>query len=469
MTNKTSKTSKENREFPHAFIILFGIIVLMGILTYIVPAGEYYRMEVDGRTIIDPNSFHYIERTPATLFDIFTSIPKGINEASALITMIILIGAAIRVFDGSDAIRAAIMKLYELLGDEKSSSILIVIMVFFGGIGAFPSILEGVIPFAPLAIGIALALGYDMLVGIAISLGATVVGWTAGPTNAYTTGIGQMLGGLPVFSGIGFRILILLVLMLILIIFVLRYAKIIKKNPTKSLVYEINTDHIPDYRGSHIEFTKKHKLVLLTFALTVFFVVLGVTKWNWSLLEMSAVYIIGAIVGGLITGYSASKIIEEMLEGGKTIFVGIIAIGLARGIGVVMAEANLTDTLVHAIATGLEGLPTKVTAIAIFFVQTIINFFIPSGSGKAMVTLPVMLPVADLIDLNRQIAILAFQLGDGLSSLCFPTVGALVAFLMYAKVPFNKWLKFIMPFMLISWIVSIIVLIIAVSINYGPF
>lgn len=467
----TSKAKKKRKlKFPHAFVLLFAIIVLVGILTYIIPAGEYNRIEVNGRNVVDPTSFHFIKNTPVGIFDFFTAIPNGIQSGSFLIIMILIIGGAIKLFDGTGAIRAAILKLTDTIGEERDSWVLASIMIFFAFLGGFPGMLEAAIPFAPLCIGISLTLGYDALVGIFISLVAIAIGWTAGPSNPWTVGIGQSVAELPMFSGFIYRLIVLAVLLTASIIFILRYAKTIKKDPAKSIVYGMDTKHlIASNNEEKIEFSTKHKLVLLTFIVTILFIVVGALKWKWGIPQMCATYIIGAIIGGKFAGYNSDRIAEELLEGGKAIFIGAMAVGLARGISVVMNDGHIADTIVYGISSVLKGMPPAITAIGMFIVQTIINFFIPSGSGQAMVTLPILIPVADIIDLNRQIAILAFQFGDGLSNLCYPTVGGLVAFLIYSKISFNKWFKFIFPFMIVVWLLAIVLLTGAVLINFGPF
>ncbi|WZL73831.1 TIGR00366 family protein [Clostridiaceae bacterium 35-E11] len=472
MSNAISEKNKKKRkiQFPHAFVLLFGIIIFVGILTYIVPAGEFNRIEVNGRSVVDPTSFHLIEQTPVSVFDFFTAIPKGLQEASFLMIMILIIGGAIRVFDGTGAIRAAILKLTHSIGEERSGWVLSAIMLFFGCLGAFPGMLEAAIPFAPLCIGIALTLGYDALVGIAISLLPIAIGWSAGPSNPWTVGIGQSVAELPMFSGFGYRMFVFVVFMAVSFAFVLRYANKIKKDPTKSVIYGMDIKHLQQSnKNQSVEFTKSHQLVLTTFVITIAFIVYGALKWKWGIPQMCATYIIGAIIGGKFAGYNSGKIADELLEGGKEIFIGAMAAGLARSISVIMADGHIADTIVYGISSVLNGLPPMVTAIGMFIAQTIINFFIPSGSGQALITLPILIPVADIIDLNRQIAILAYQFGDGLSNLCYPTVGGLVAFLIYSRISFNKWLKFIMPFMLAIWAAAVVCLAGAVMINFGPF
>lgn len=471
MRNSNTKSDMEKTfRFPNGIVILFWIIVFVAILTYIVPAGQFEKITVNGRSVVDPGSFHYISQTPVRIFDVFKAIPLGMHNAGALIFMILIIGAAIQVFDSTGAIKAAIFKLLDIIGEARKKWVIAALMVFFAALGGFPGMLEAAIPFAPLCVGIALSLGYDPLVGIAIPLIAIVVGWTAGPSNPWTVGIGQNLAELPLFSGFGYRFVIWIALLALSIFFVLRYCRMLERDPSSSIVGDLDFSHLESSAlHEKIPFTKRHSLILLTFAATIAVILFGTFNWKWGLFEMSGTYIIGAIVGGVIAGYNSNKLAETLLEGGRAIFIGVVAVGMARGINVIMDQGNITDTLVRAISMPLSGLPESVTSIGMFVVQTIINFFIPSGSGQALVTLPIMLPVADIIELNRQIAILAFQFGDGLSNLCYPTVGVLVAFLLYTKVPFNKWLRFIMPFMLLSWAMAAGCLLIATAIGYGPF
>lgn len=450
-------------------MLLFGIIVFVAILTYIVPAGEFSRVEVAGRTVVDPTSYHSVPQNPTKLFDIFTAIPKGLNAASGLIFMILIIGASIQLFDSTGAIKAAIFRLLEIIGEARRSWVLATIMIFFGCLGAFPGMLEAAIPFAPLCVGIALSLGYDPLVGIAIPLISIVVGWTAGPSNPWTVGIGQNLAELPLFSGFGYRVLILVVLLSTAIAYVIRYGERVRKDPSTSIVYDLDFSHLRGREEAKETFSSRHGIILAIFALTIGTIIYGTFQWKWGMIQMSGAYIVGAVVAGMVAGYSSGKIADTLLEGGRSIFIGVVAVGLARAISVVMTDGKITDTIVYAISQPLKGLPSVITSVAMFVVQTILNFFIPSGSGQALVTLPIMLPVADIIELKRQVAILAFQFGDGLSNLCYPTVGALVAFLIYTKVPFDRWIRFIAPFMAISWCLSVGFLTIAVLSGFGPF
>jgi len=454
--------------FPNGFVILFSILIIVAISTYFIPAGAYDKVEIAGKTVTKAGSYHQIEANPVNFIEFFSAIPNGMQAASALIFMIILIGGSIRVFDSTGAIRGALSSLIRIFGKEKGSWVLSFIIIFFALIGAFPSMFEATIPFAPICLAIALALGYDAIVGVSLALVGVVVGWTAGPTNPWTVGIGQTIGQLPMFSGFMLRFVLLVVLVTVSIIYILRYANDVKSGKRKSIVENIDISEFNTYDVNNAEvFTTKHKLVLLTLVATIGMILYGTYNWKWGLVQMSAVYIIGGIAAGLIAGFNGGKIADEFVEGGKEILMAALAVGLARAIQVIMDTSHIGDTLVYFFSIPLQSLPTAVSAIGMFVVQSILNFFIPSGSGLAMVTMPIMIPLADVLEIKRQVAILAFQFGDGLSNLCFPTTAVTIAFLSIGKIPFNKWLKFIMPFLLITWSIAAIFLVIATLINWA--
>lgn len=455
----------------HPFVILFAILVIVAIMTYILPAGVYDRIEVNGKTITKAGSYHHIPSNPINLMEFFLSIPLGLQNAATLIFMILLIGGAIRVFESTGAFNGAISNILKLRGKNNGIIIVAVLTIFFACIGAFPSMFEATIPFAPLLVSIALSLGYDEIVGVSMGLLGVVIGWTAGPTNPWTVGIGQTIGQLPMFSGIGYRLLILFILTAITIVYILRYGQKVKNDPSKSILFTVHHKERNDKDGqlSKTDFTLSHKIILLDLVLTIGIILYGTFYLKWGITEMSAIYIIGGIIAGIIAGFPPNKIADEFLTGGRNIFTAAMAVGIARSIQVLMDTAKISDTIVNYFSLPLMHLPKIFTAVGMFIVQSILNFFIPSGSGLAMVTMPIMIPLSDVVHLNRQIAILAFQYGDGLSNLCFPTTAVTMAFLSIAKIPFNKWLKYILPFLGITWGIAAISLIVAVLINYGPF
>ncbi|MBS9776233.1 MAG: YfcC family protein [Fusobacterium sp.] len=458
---------KKSRKSLSGIVVLFLLLVLVAVSTYFIPGGEYARIKAaNGRTIVDATSFKFVESNPIGIFDFFKTIPKGLKQAAMLIIMISLIGSSIKIVESTNSIRAFIYYLKNKIGEKNSYLILILISIFFGMLGTFPGMLEAVIPFIPLCIGIALSLGYDMLVGISMSLVPIAIGWGCGVTNPWTTGIGQSLAELPMFSGLGYRFVIFVILMLLTLVYTVSYANKIKNDPTKSIIYGKDLSHL-EYDSEEIKITGRHTAVLVIFIATIFAVVFGALKLKWNMIDMSAAYIIGGILCGIAFGYSANEISEKFIEGGKGMFIATFAIGMARGVSVLMTEAHIIDTVVYSTASILKGNSAYINSICMFIMQTITNFFVPSGSGQAVVTLPILLPVADLIGLNRQIAILAFQFGDGFSNLMYPTVGALIAVLAYSKITFGEWMRYIYKFMVLVMLISIIALVVAVKINFS--
>lgn len=457
-------------KFPSAFVVLFFIILIVCISTYIIPSGSYERVVVDGRTEVDPTTFKYISQTPVSIFEMFKAVPQGIQNTSNLLIMILIIGGAINIVNETGAIESAVMSLKDRIGENRSFIVLGGIMVFFGFLGAFVGMLEAAIPFAALSIGICLSLGYDVLVGVSLPFIGIVMGFTAGPTNPWTVGVGHLIGELPVYSGITYRIVIFLIYMLVAIYYVVNYGRKVKKDKSKSLVYDIDFSHL-DKKGNKkkIDFTIKRKIILLMFVVTLSTVVYGTLKLKWGTTEMSAIYLIGAILIGLVNGFSGDEISTKFLDGGKSLFVAAMAIGVSRSIQVIMEQGNIADTIINNVSTLLSSFPLWLSGICMFILQCFINFFIPSGSGQALITLPTMLPISDIVGLNRQIAILAYQFGDGITNLFYPTVGCLIGFLEFSKIPFKKWIKYIMPLVGIYFIINVLLLSIAVLIDYGPF
>lgn len=466
MSMESNKKVKKKREFPHAFVILFAILAFMTILTWVLPAGQYDMVEVNGVSAVDPDSFHYVENTPVGFFDFFKAIPLGIQNGIALICMILTIGASIGLIDSTGAIRAALVSLTKKLGDKSGRIVLAGMMIFFLCIGAFPSMLEGSIPFVPIGVAVALMLGYDVVTGVAIVFVADIVGWAAGPTNLYTVGNAQSIGGLELFSGIGYRMLSLVVLGAIAIWFVLRYAERVKRDPSKGIMYGEDYSDLKSASDAQLEFTLRRKLILVVFVVTIILVVYGSLEWGWGLFDMAAMYLICGIACGLIAGFSGGKIADGLLAGAQSVFIAAMAIGLARGISIVMDNGQITYTIVHALVNLVAGLPAAITGVAMLVVQTVLNFFIPSGSSQALVTMPILMPMAEIVGISKQMTILSFQFGDGLSNLGFPTMGALIACLSYARIPFNKWFKFILPFLGIAYAACAVLIVISSFIGY---
>lgn len=457
--------AKMKRILLHPFVILFLLLVIMTALTWVLPAGQYDKIAVNGVNTIDPNSFHHVDSTPVGLFDFFKAIPKGIESTISLICMMLAIGASIKMVDATGAIRSALMALTHKTGEKNTKFVIAGAMIFFMFIGAFPSMFEACIPFMPIVVPVCLLLGYDVVTAVCIVVIGDIIGWTAGPTNLYTVGNSHNIAGLPMFSGIGYRLIVLVVLGGISLWYVIRYAERVKKDPSKSLVAGADySDLMGDVED--MQFTATRKLILLVFVATVALVVYGSLELGWGTQDMAAVYLICGIICGLIARMSPDKIADTMVEGASSMFVAAMVIGIARGLSIIMDAGQITYTIVNALASLLGGLPPVLTAIGMMLIVVVLNFFMPSGSSKALIMMPILMPMAEIIGLSKQITILAYQFGDGISNLMFPTVALLVACLSYTRVSFDKWFKFILPFQGIAYAASAVLLLIAGLISY---
>lgn len=462
---KESTGTKLKRILLHPFVILFLLLIIMTAMTWVLPASQYDAVTVNGVNTIDPASYHYVDNTPVSIFSMFKAIPQGVQTTISLICMMLTIGAAVHMVDETGAIRSALMALTHKTGEKNTKFVLAGAMIFFMFIGAFPSMFEACIPFMPIVVPVCLLLGYDVVTAVCIVVIGDIIGWTAGPTNLYTVGNSQNIGGLPMFSGIGYRLIVLVVLGAVALWYVIRYAERVKKDPSKSLV--AGQDY-SDLRGNveDMEFTVTRKLILGVFIATVILVVYGSLNWGWGTLDMAATYLICAMICAIIARYTPDKAADVMLDGASSMFVAAMVIGIARGLSVIMDAGQITYTIVHALASMLSGMPPAVTAVGMMAVVVVLNFFMPSGSSKALILMPILMPMAEIIGLSKQITILAYQFGDGISNLAFPTVALLVACLSYTRVSFDKWFKFILPFEGIVYAVCVVLLVIASAMGY---
>jgi len=352
----------------------------------------------------------------------------------------------------------------------RETLIIPVIMFIFSLGGAFLANAEEVLAFIPLVVTICVAMGFDSITGTAMLLLGAGAGFSSGITNAFTVGVAQGIAGLPLFSGIELRFVVYAVLTLVTIAYVYSYAKKIKKNPKLSSMYEedrnmainINLNNLP-------EFTTRHKLVLLSFAASVVAIVFGVIKFNFYIDELSGVFLILSLVAGILGGLKAEEIADEFIKGaGDLLYAGII-IGFSRATTIVLTNANIMDTIINAMAGVLDGLPSIVSAVGMFVVQSLFNILVPSGSGSAAVTMPIMAPLGDMIGVTRQTTVLAYQFGDAFMNVISPTTGFFMAALAMNKISWNKWVKWFLPLFVVWCLIAAVFLIIAVQIGYGPF
>lgn len=342
-------------------------------------------------------------------------------------------------------------------------------MIIFALAGSTYGEWDTIFGLIPIFVGIAIAVGYDAMVGLAMSGMAVAIGFASATTNPFTIGIAQTIAELPLFSGLLFRCLVFAVFLGVGIWWTMRYAKMVKEDPSKSYVLGIDMGSLEIDRSSldELEFTGKRKLTLLLLFGTIIFIVYSTLELGWYLDEMSAVFLFSGVIISIFWRMSPDETLENLMTACREILIGALIVGMARAIMVVMREGNILDTVIYAMYQPLRSAPKWLAAEGMLVFQNIMNFFIPSGSGQAAAVMPIMIPLADLVGINRQVAVLAYQFGDGYSNLFWP-VGGIAVMASIARVPLNKWYKFFLPLFGIMFILQAAFVALAVAINYGP-
>ena len=453
---------------PHAFVLIYAIVIVAAFASYIIPAGEYDRYEdSEGRQVVDETTFTYIDQNPVDWTQIFTVVPLGMVDAASIIFLIFIIGGAFGMINGTGAIEAGINKIVSLLKNKEIILIPMTMLIFSFG-GATFGMAESTLIFIPMGVILARSLGMDAMTGMSmVALGAAA-GFSGGFMNIFTVGVAQEIAELPLFSGMELRIIVQLVFVAIASFFVYKYGKRVQKNKEKSYVYDLEKQAGAE-TYEFKELTKRHMAVLIVILAGLALIVYGVVN-GWSTgTELAAIFLAMGILSGFIGGNSPNAIAEDFIKGAKDVTFGALIVGLARCILLILEDGSIIDTVIFAVSSILEGLPATIAAVGMFLTQFIINFFIPSGSGQAATTIPLMAPIGDIVGIPRQSVVLAFQLGDGLSNYLFPTSAILMAGLSIAQIPYEKWLRFVWPIML-TWVVaSSLFMAISIMIGYGPF
>lgn len=472
MSNETKSGEGTKKKFkltmPHTFVLLFCIAIFAGLLTYVIPAGSYDRVDFNGREIVDATTFHSVDPSPTTLFQVLKAFPKGLEQAAAIVFFIFIVGGSFFVVQKSGAIDAGIAAAVRKTSKRGILIIPLLSIIFAFGGGVY-GMAEECLPFIPALVILCVSLGYDSITGAAIALVATCAGFSGAFLNPFTVGVAQGIAELPLFSGLGYRLIVFGVMVTITIVFLLMYCNKIKKNPEKSPVYEIDKARDIKIDINNTEFNGTHKLILITVLVTFGLLVFGVLKYKWYIQEISGLFFGMAIVVGIISRRGLNQLAEDFLEGCAMLAYGALIVGLARGILVIFTDANVIDTIIHAMANTIQGLPTVVSSLGIYVVQIIISTFVPSGSGMAALTMPILAPLGDIVGVTRQTTVLAFQFADGFTNVLTPLSGYFMAGLALAGIPYQKWIKWIFPLAIIWWVAGAIFVVIAHLINYGPF
>ncbi len=459
---------KKKLTMPDTWLIVFIIIVLMAVLSWIIPSGayDYETIDVNGtsRSVAIAGSYHRIDKSevsPTGLLGIFAALYQGCVDAADIIFVILTCAATFSVMVKTGAFHAGIGKVMQKIGD-RDMVLIPVLMLIFGLGGSVFGMLSEFYGFYPLIVGLMIALGYDAMTGFAVIALGEYIGFTAGTLNPYTVAVAQSISGVELYSGLAFRVMCFVVLMALSIVYLMRYAARVKKNPQLSAVrgdacmHSFDRSQLDEYT-----FNWRHGLVLVDVLVTLVVLMVGLIKLGWGYKELCGLFLIMSAVAALIAGWTPNKYCAELLNGAKGVLWGCILTGLAKGIVVIMSDAKIMDTIIYALSCLLKNAPSAISAQLMLLVQTLINFLVSSGSGQAAVTMPIMAPLADALGISRQVACLAFQFGDGLSNLLWPTCG-IVIICGLGDVRYDRWLKWFAKLFVILLVAQMVLIEIAV-------
>jgi uncharacterized ion transporter superfamily protein YfcC len=529
------------KKIPHTYVIVFSIVILAAILTWVVPGGVYDRQSVNvngiDRSVVVPGSFHYTERNPQT-WQVFSALFEGFVDKADIIVFILIIGGAFWIMNESKAIDVAIQAFLRLSHRVEHNRIIkklgadniifILIMTMFSFFGAVFGMSEETIAFIIIFVPLAISMGYDSIVGVSLCFVAAALGFAGALLNPFTIGIAQGLSGLPLFSGIQYRLFCWVIITATGFIYILRYAKKIKKDPMSSPVREDdkywqnrqnNESQKIDYHSpisawvayglvlivmgvfswfypmtklaageSSVEIPvlpvltalfsitgfislrkSVHFFIINLLLLTIIILITGVMGYSWYIMEIATLFFGMGLATGVAMGYDANRITKLFLDGVKDIQSAALIVGLAGGIIIILNNGRVIDTILHGLSGSIEGMGKMASVSMMYVVQTTINLFMPSGSAKAALTMPMMSQFSDLIGISRQATVMAYQFGDGFTNMITPTSGVLLGVLSVAKIPYDKWFRWILPLMIILTLLGFLLLIPTVYMNLKGF
>jgi len=542
----------KQRKVPHTFVIVFFIIVVAAVLTWIIPPGKYVSEQVNGETVM---TFYYADQLPeggastgsATAefhaepqtWQVFSAFYKGFVKQGNIIVFILIIGGAFWIMNKSRAIDMGILSFLKFTKRLERSKlmrkigvnniVIILVMLLFSLFGSVFGMSEETIAFALIIIPLAISMGYDSIVGLCMVYVAAHIGFSGAMLNPFTIGIAQGIAGIPLFTGIGYRAVCWAILTVVGIVFVLWYANKVKRNPQSSIMYDddaywraehaqLSTDNcqlttpkkawfvfafltvvLIVFSVLYPQTTLKignsettlpllpvgtavfallsiitlrktvHYFVLTLLFATVYFLIVGVLGYEWYIMEIASLFLVLGIASGLSVDKSASDIAKLFLEGMGDILSAAVIVGLAGGIVIVLQDGGIIDTILYGLSRSMSNMGKIASAEIMYGIQTLINIVIPSGSAKAAITMPIMAPFSDLIGISRQATVMAFQFGDGFTNMITPTSGVLMAALGVARIPWDKWVRFIWKFILVLVVIGALLLIPTVTMSLAGF
>jgi uncharacterized ion transporter superfamily protein YfcC len=452
---------------PHTLVLLFAMMVLAWGMTWVVPAGSFERVLNDaGREVVVAGTYQVIEQSSQlSPWSLLTAVPRAMADAQGIIFFVLIIGGALAVIRETGAIDALLGRVIQRFGSQPQWLIAFG-MLAFGLASATLGMAEEYIPFAAILISLCVAMRMDAVAAMGIMVVGYGIGYGLALINPFTLLIAQEVAELAPGSGLGYRLILWLPFFAIGFHHVWSYAKTVQADPSNSLVFDVPQAQ-PPTASDLVPMTTARGLVLSATLASLILLVVGIMKFHWYLIELGAVFFGLAIVAGLLGKLSLNSVAQSFTRGASELAGTALLIGFARSIALLLEDGQVLDTIVYSLATPLSALPAQLSAVGMLLIQSVLNFFIPSGSGQAFVTMPLMAPIGDLVGVSRQVAVLAFQFGDGFMNMIVPTNPVLMGIIGLAGIPYDRWLRFIFPLILKLLMAGAMALVIAVWIGYS--
>lgn len=453
---------------PHTLVLLLGMMLVAYIATWLVPQGFFETVTLDnGRQAVVAGTYALSDtQIRLTPMDFLVAIPRALAAAQDVIFFVFIVGGVLSVARATGTIDALIGALLERFGEKPERLIFMVIFCFALASGAIGTAGE-YIPFVLILVGLCKAMRLDAMTAVGMIVTGYGIGYGVSAFSPFTVMVAQQVADVPLYSGIELRLAIFIPFVLIGFHHVWQYAKRVQADPTASLTAGLPCPLGDAAQTNYPKLNIRHKIILFALVATIAVAVWGISERGWYLYELGAIFILWGVVTTIVGQLPADDAAERFIDGVKDLATTAILIGIARGIALIMEDGQILHTLVYGMSSPLSHLGAELAAVGMFIMQTILNLFIPSGSGQAYVTMPLMAPVGDLIGVNRQIAVLAYQFGDGFSNMIIPTNAVLMGIIGMAGVPYHLWFKFCFPLILKLMLAAAIVLVLAVVFDYG--
>lgn len=468
-----AESSKGIKQFkvPHVYAIIFALMVIFAVLTWIVPSGSYQRQEVNGREVTVAGTYEQSEKTYIDeetgdevdlrqgVFDVLQAPTRGIQEAIEVVAFILIVGGSFQVISKTGAITSGMGRVVRRF-KNKDILIIPIAMVLFALGGTSFGMAEETLPFFAIFMPIMMAMGFDSMTAFMVVFVGARTGYIASTINPFIVLIAQGILGIQGNPQLWLRMIAWVVLTAVAITWVVLYARRVKKNPESSITFEDDiakkVEFAADESALDAEFTGRQKGVLAVFIAGMCLIIWGLVTQGWYMNEISAVFLAMGLLAGVIAGFSQDVIAQEFVAGIADFAFSAIVVGLARGILVIASDGMIIDTILNALATGLGGIPAVLFTTLLYAVENLLAILVPSSSGLAALTAPIFGPLTELMGLNPEAAVWALSMGSATMSLICPTSAILVAGLGVCKIKLGQWWKTVWKFFLVVSLINIV-------------